>query len=141
MKIMIDTNVILDAIMNRAPWAKVAQDIILAIANEKIEGCITASTFTDIYYLLKQHLRNKEKTKQILLGLLSTVNVLDVTGKDCEEAFKLPMADYEDALLAYCAKRYKIDNIVTRNSKHFSGSPVNAIQPEEFLEKIHTIYS
>jgi len=133
MKILIDTNIILDALMNREPWAKAAQDIMLAVANEKVVGCITASTFTDIYYLLRKHLQDKEQTKRTLLGLLSVISVLDVNGKDCEEAFGLPMPDYEDALLAHCAKRHMVDNIITRNVKHFNGSPVKAVRPEDFL--------
>jgi len=133
MRILIDTNVILDALMNRAPWAKAAQAIMLAVAEEKVEGCITASTFTDIYYILQKYLRDKERTKQTLLGLLSVIRVLNVSGKDCEEAFGLPMPDYEDALLAYCAKRHMVDVIITRNTKHFDGSPVKAVKPDDFL--------
>jgi len=121
--------------MDRAPWAKAAQDVMLAVAREKAAGCITASTFTDIYYLLRKHLQDKEQTKRTLLDLLSVISVLDVNGKDCEEAFKLPMSDYEDALLAYCAKRHMVDNIITRNVKHFDGSPVKAIRPDDFLSK------
>jgi predicted nucleic acid-binding protein len=136
MKALIDTNVILDALMEREPWAKAAQNVMLAVAGEKTEGCVTASTITDIYYLLRKYLRDKEKTRQALFGLLSVITVLDVTGKDCEEALRLPMTDYEDALLAYCAKRHKVDRIMTRNVKHFDGSPVKAIQPEEFIMKL-----
>jgi len=133
MRILIDTNVILDALMNRAPWAKAAQAIMLAVAEENVEGCITASTFTDIYYILQKYLRDRERTKQTLLGLFSVMRVLNVSGKDCERAFELPMPDYEDALLAYCAKRHMVDIIITRNVKHFDGSPVKAVKPDDFL--------
>jgi len=136
MKLLIDTNIILDALMNREPWAKPAQEIILAVAEEKAEGCATASSFTDIHYLLRKHLRDKERTKQALLGLLTVVNILDVTGLDCEKAFDLPMSDYEDALLAHCGKRHKVDRIITRNLKHFEGSPVEAVLPEEILKSL-----
>jgi len=136
MKLLIDTNIILDALMNRSPWAKAAQDIILAVAEEKVEGCVTASSFTDIHYLLNKHLKDKEKTKQALMGLLAVFNVLDVTGTDCERAFDLPMSDYEDALLAYCGKRHKVERIVTRNTKHYRGSPIKAVEPEEILKTL-----
>jgi len=122
--------------MNRAPWAKTAQGIILAAAEDKIEGCVTASSFTDIHYILRKNLKDKEKTKQAQIGLLALVNVLDVTGADCEKAFDLPMRDYEDALLAYCGKRHKVDFIITRNLKHYEGSPVKAIKPEEALKSL-----
>jgi len=136
MKLLIDTNVILDALMVRKPWAASAQAVLLAVAEEKAEGCITASSFTDLYYILRKHLNDNEKTRQALFGLIAVVNVLDVTGTDCEKAFELPMSDYEDALLAYCGKRHKADRIVTRNLKHFNGSPVKIISPEELLKKL-----
>jgi len=136
MKLLIDTNIILDALMRREPWAESAQAIMLAVAKEKVEGCVTASSFTDIHYILRRQIKNNEQTRQALLGLLAVITVLDVTGSDCEKAFELPMKDYEDALLAYCAKRHKMDLIVTRNMEHFEGSPVKAITPEDMLKKL-----
>jgi len=137
MKLLIDTNVILDALMDRKPWVRSAEAVLLACADEKAKGCITASTFTDIYYMLRRHLRDREQTKQALLKLLSVVEVLNVSGMDCEKAFDLPMIDYEDALLSYCAKRHRMDCIITRNPKHFAGSPVAAVSPEEFLKTVN----
>lgn len=134
MKLLIDTNVILDAMMIRKPWAKSAQDVILAIAEEKAEGYITASSVTDIYYLLHKHLKDKSKTKQALIGLLAVVGVLDVNSADCERAFAVPMSDFEDALLACCGKRHKIDRILTRNIKDYEGSPVQAALPDDVLK-------
>ena len=136
MKLLIDTNVILDALMTREPWAASARALLLAAAEEKFEACITASSFTDLYYLLRKHLPNKEKTRQALLGLLASVNVLDVTGADCEKAFDLPMSDYEDALLAQCGKRHKADSIISRDLHHFHGSPLQAVGPDEILDKL-----
>jgi len=134
MKLLIDTNVILDALMAREPWVHSAEAILLSIVHGKAKGCITASTFTDIYDMLRRHLRDKEQTRQALLGLLSVLDVLDVSGVDCEKAFDLPMRDYEDALLAYCAKRHRMERIITRNPKHFEGSPVEAILPDDYLK-------
>ena len=134
MKALIDTNVILDALMRREPFNRAAEEIIVLSAEGKINACITASSVTDIYYILKKHMKREEPTRQAILKLMAIVNVLDVTGSDCEKACALPMDDYEDALHAYCAKRYKIDCIVTRDLKHFEGSPVNAMKPDSFLK-------
>jgi predicted nucleic acid-binding protein len=136
MKLLIDTNIVLDALMVREPWAASAQAVLLAVAEEKADGCITASSFTDLYYLFHKHLRDNEQTKQALLGLLASINVLDVNGTDGEKAFELPMSDYENALMAYCSKRHKVDRIVTRNPKYFEGSPVKPISPDELLKKL-----
>ena len=136
MKLLIDTNVILDALLTREPFYEDAEKVILACAEEKVSGYITASSVTDIYYVVNKELRSPDAAKQALLKLLTLVDVLDVTGTDCEKAFELPMPDYEDALLAYCGKRHKVDLIVTRNDKHFVGSPVKVILPEELLKKL-----
>ncbi|MDR0929876.1 MAG: PIN domain-containing protein [Oscillospiraceae bacterium] len=136
MKALIDTNVILDALLAREPFCEAAADLLLAIAEEKCEGFITASSFTDLHYLIRRSLKDSKKAREILFGLIYTVGILDVTGIDCEKAFDLPMPDYEDALQSTCAKRNKMDYIVTRNEKHFSESPVLAVSPGEFLERL-----
>ena len=136
MKLLIDSNIVLDALMSRDPWARAAQALILAVAEEKIKGYITASSSTDVYYILRKHFRDKERAKKELLDLLKLVEVLDVYGTDCKKAFELPMPDYEDALLAYCGKRHKMDYIVTRDGKHFAGSPVKALTPDDVLKKL-----
>ena len=133
MRLLIDTNIILDAILNREPWAKLAREVMLAIAEEKAVGCLTASSMTDIFYILRKHTVSKESAKQALLGLMAVFTVLDVTGGDCEKAFDLAMSDYEDALLAFCGKRHRVDYIITGDIKHFAGSPVKAVMPKEIL--------
>jgi predicted nucleic acid-binding protein len=133
MKALIDTNVILDALLAREPWRGAAQAVMLAVAREEIEGAVTASSFTDLYYLIGRNLHDEKKTRQVLLDLLASVSVLDVNDADCEKAFGLAMPDYEDALLACCGKRHKADLIVTRNIKHFENSPVKAVLADELL--------
>ncbi|MDR0596072.1 MAG: PIN domain-containing protein [Clostridiales Family XIII bacterium] len=136
MKLLIDTNIVLDALMDRAPWADFAQSILLATAEGKAEGCITASSLTDLHYILRKHLGDSGKTRKALLALLVSVTVLDVSGVDCKKAFELPMDDFEDALLACCAKRHRAEYIVTRDLKGFDGSPVRAIEPDVLLVKL-----
>ena len=136
MKLLIDTNVILDACLSREPWNEAAEEIIIACAEERVIGCLTASSVTDIYYVLNKELHSADRAKQAVMKILTLLEVLDVTGLDCEKAFDLPMADYEDALLAYCGKRHKADYIVTRNPKHFNGSPVQIVSPDVLLKKL-----
>ena len=136
MKALIDTNVILDALMRRTPFNTVAEEIILLSAEGKISACIIASSVTDIYNILKKHMKRTEPARLAILKLMSIVDVLDVTGFDCEKACALQMEDYEDALIAYCAKKHKADSIVTRDLKHFEGSPVKAIAPDDFLKTV-----
>lgn len=133
MKVLIDTNVILDALINCTPFNSSAEKLFLLAAENKLTAMITANSITDIYYLLRKHLQNTEKAKQALFKLFSLFQVLDVTEGDCKKALNLPIVDYEDALLVTCAKRNKIDSIITRNLKDFVESPIQAITPDDFL--------
>lgn len=134
MNVLIDTNIVLDALLSRSPFNTLAERLFIMIAEDKISASITASSVTDIYYLLNKHLHDKQKAKQALLNLFSLFEILDVTQNDCEKALTLSMEDYEDALVATCAKRRRIELIITRNTNDFTRSPVNAITPNDFFE-------
>ena len=133
MNVLIDTNVVLDAGLNRHPHNFFAEKILLFISEEKLNGFITASQVTDIFYFLKKYYRDSEQAKHVLIDFFNILDIIAVTKGDCERAVSLSMGDYEDALLATCAKRKKLEFIITRNLKDFVDSPVKAINPEEFL--------
>ncbi|MDR3601566.1 MAG: PIN domain-containing protein [Desulfosporosinus sp.] len=135
MNVLIDTNVMLDALMNRTPHNVSAEKIFRFVAEDKLNAFITASSVTDIYYFLKKHFHNTNQAKQILTTIINIFRVIDVTRSDCEKALILSMDDYEDALLATCAKRMRLELIITRNLKDFAESPVTAITPDDYLTK------
>jgi len=137
MKVLIDTNVILDALMNRAPWAEAAQELLRVIAAGKIKGCIIASQTTNIFYLLHRQGMDEATVKTIIQKLSEAVSVVGVTPADVQEALTCPMPDYEDALLACCAKRQKAAFIITRNERDFKQSPVKALSPQAFIQQLH----
>ena len=135
MKVLIDTNVVMDALINREPWADAAQEILRAVAMEKIKGYIIASQTTDIFYLLCRQGADKATAKGIIETLMGSMMVMGVIPDDVNNALASDMLDYEDGLLACCAKRQKAEYIVTRNEKDFKESPVPAISPQTFLER------
>lgn len=132
MKIVLDTNVVLDVLANREPFADEAEAVLNAAAYGRVEAAITANTVTDIAYLLRKSLPGSA-IKTALLGLMELLDVVEVNYERCVEAFDLPMSDYEDALLSCCAAKWGAEYIVTRNLKDFVGSPVKALTPGEFL--------
>jgi predicted nucleic acid-binding protein len=134
MKVFIDTNVIIDVLTNREPHVD-RSAAFLKLCGTGVTGCITASQTTDIYYLLRRYGKDAVTARKIVKRLTDTVTVTDVTAKDVSAAFSLPMPDYEDALLAQCAKGTRADYLVTRNGKDFQASPVPALSPEEFVKK------
>lgn len=136
MKMLVDTNVIVDVLTGREPFREAAEQIFMMAANQIEDMYITASSTTDIYYLTRKHIHNTDQAKIIMSKLYELFYILDVTSDDCREALSSGIKDYEDAVVAHCANRNKMDYIVTRNSRDFECSRVQAVLPEDFLKMI-----
>lgn len=134
MRILADTNVIIDALTSRKPWNESAEKIFLMAANNTIEMYITASSATDIYYLIRKHLHDADTAKTIMGKLYSLVGILEVTEADCIDALASSIRDYEDAVVEKVAARQGMDYIVTRNIKDFQSGNTNVIIPDEFVK-------
>ena len=134
MKILVDTNVIIDALTSREPWKESAEKIFLLGANNIVDMYITASSATDIYYLVRKYLHNTETAKQVMGKLYSLMGMLEVTGMDCVDAIASPIKDYEDAVVEKVAYRKGMDYIVTRNIKDYQNGSVKVILPDELIK-------
>lgn len=135
MKVLLDTNVVLDAITAREPWKDAAQQIILLVAEEKIEGFITANCLTDIYYIARKSLSDTD-AREALRNLFLIFNVVDLCGADCQDALNLEMDDYEDAVASICARKAGVECIITRDEDFLkSNSKPPITSPQAFLEK------
>jgi len=135
MKVVLDTNIIIDAFAAREPWNTAAENIILLASKEKLEAVLCASAVTDIYYICNKSFKDKTKARQVIVTLLSLFPVADVKKKDLQDALGLHVNDFEDAIVCACAKRVDAQYIVTRNTGDFVNSPVPAISPTDFLSK------
>ena len=133
MKILIDTNVIIDALTSREPFREDAEQNFILSANRAEDMYITASSATDIYYLVRKYLHSMEQAKSVMTKLYELFYILDVTSNDCQDALVSGVNDYEDAVVSCCAFRNHIDYIVTRNIKDYGESKVRAILPEQFI--------
>lgn len=136
MKILVDTNIIIDTLTGREPFRELAEQIFILAANQIEDMYITASSATDIYYLVRKHLHNTEQSKNTMSKLYQLFGILDVTANDCQDALLLDMKDYEDAVISCCAKRNQMDYIVTRNIKDYEHSKVKVLLPEELLKLV-----
>lgn len=134
MKILADINVIIDALTSREPWKESAEKIFLMAAKDRIEMYITASSATDIYYLIRKYLYNAETAKQVMEKLYSLVRILEVTANDCIDALISPISDYEDAVVEKVASGKGMDYIVTRNIKDYQAGRTKVILPDDFVK-------
>jgi predicted nucleic acid-binding protein len=134
-KILLDTNIILDFALKREQLYENAQTIIGEIAEGKIQGYITASMATDIYYLL-QRTNGATFAHDTFSNLVIILDVLSVYREDVYSALHLKWKDFEDALQAQVAARNNIDAIITRNTKDFQQiKKISVLTPKEFIER------
>jgi len=122
MRILLDTNVILDVILARDPYVLSANKIIEMICNDEVEAAVTASSITDIYYIVKKRLGDVT-ARDAVRHILNIFNIINVDGADCDYALNLPISDFEDAVVVICAKRGAIDYIVTNDKEFLQVTP------------------
>ena len=135
MKVLIDTNVILDLLCDRKDFSADASRVFKLCEVHKIEGVVSALSIPNIVYIMRKEL-DGEKIREIINRLSMIFTIADLKATDIEKAAALPMNDFEDALQSVCAARLKADYIVTRNLKDFVNSKVVAVKPSELLERI-----
>ncbi|MDK2836442.1 MAG: hypothetical protein PWP21_1219 [Thermosediminibacterales bacterium] len=134
MKLMIDTNIVLDLLLKRN-FHESAYKIFKLAEEKKFDAYIASFAITDIYYFLRKEL-SLEISKEAIKALMEIAKPVSITKKDIEKALNFPeFDDLEDALQLQCAKKIKADYIITRDRK-FLKLTSKAIAPDEFLNTI-----
>jgi len=137
MKVLIDTNVILDVILKRQPFYDFSAKV-LELADKGVEEYISASAVTDIFYLAYRDLKDRDKVIGLMKDVLEIAKIISVSEKEIFNAFDLNWKDFEDAVQYSAALSNGIDIIVTRNMKGFSQAEVKICTPEEVIQFIDT---
>jgi predicted nucleic acid-binding protein len=134
MKVLIDTNVLLDALLGRNPYFDYADKILELCAIKKVQGYIAAHSIPNIFYIMRKDLNESER-REVLLRLCTILTVESVDSVKIIEALKdSNFHDFEDCLQSKCAECVSAEYIVTRNVKDFTLSAIPAILPKQFLE-------
>lgn len=136
MKVMFDTNIILDLLLNRHPFCEMSARVIDLSATKVVEGYISASAITDIYYLAYKTIRDKKKVCSLLERLLQIVSVAGVTETEILTALKSGWNDFEDAVQYFTAQNIEVSYIVTRNKKDYLLGDIAVAEPQEFFNLV-----
>jgi predicted nucleic acid-binding protein len=131
---MIDTNILLDVLLEREPFFSSSKAVLQLCEEKKVYGFLSASSVTDIFYITRKALQSTELAYKALGSVLDIVKVLTVTNDDVLNAYIQRASDFEDCLLATCAKSNKCSAIVTRNKTDFLEFDITLLSPEELLE-------
>jgi len=133
MKILIDTDVILDFLINREPFFEESYAVIQRCL-EDVDGYISAHSVNNIFYILRKRCSIEERRYL----LYEICNILEIVGINKEQIFNSinneRFIDFEDCLQVECAKGKGVDFIVTRNTPDFLNSEVRAILPVDFCK-------
>jgi predicted nucleic acid-binding protein len=131
MTVLLDTNIILDALQERQPFDAEAKEIMRRGQNGELECLFTANAAADIFYLYSRA-RDIKSARAALDFLLARYGVVSVTHEDCVRALSLGIEDFEDALAVVCAQKATADCIVTRDEELLAAdSPVRIVSPGE----------
>ena len=134
--ILIDTNIFLDVFLQRSPFFEDSKTILKLCEEHRINGFLTASSITDIFYILRKSLHDTEASYDALGAVLDIARIIPVTDENILDVYSLKDSDFEDCLLATCAKSFGCDAIVTRNGKDFTAFAITTMEPGVFLDSL-----
>ena len=129
---LLDTNVVLDALLDRTPWNIQANAIWQAQLDEQFVAYVTATTLTDIFYICRRY-GGLEKAWRLVRAVLNQLPVISVGPSELKLATTLGGNDFEDNLQIACAMSRQLDVVVTRNLSGFTGSNIRILTPQQIL--------
>jgi predicted nucleic acid-binding protein len=132
--LFIDTNVIIDFLIDRKPHSREAAIIFTLIEEKKLKGYVSSLTFSNLYYVLRKfESHNKVLSKLEILS--NMVTILKVERHTIKNALASGFPDFEDSIQYYCAiDNKKIDVIITRNTKDYKKSEIPVMTPGDYLK-------
>ncbi|MBD2319294.1 type II toxin-antitoxin system VapC family toxin [Phormidium tenue] len=131
MRVLIDTNVVLDFLQEREPFVKDAARLFARIDAGEIEGFIAATTITNIYYIVRRA-AGMEAAQNAIAQVLADLNICPVDRDVLEQAIKLNFRDFEDAVQYACGVVHSVDVIVTRDVSGFISGEIPVVLPKDF---------
>jgi len=137
-RILIDTNIILDFLLQREPFFLDAEQLFQEIDSGRVVGYVTATTLTDIFYISRRHTRSIEQARQAVSETLTVMVICPVNRAVLESAFRSGLADFEDAVQIACAVAQGLDAILTRDTQGFLNSSVPAVSIHDLLQQLGT---
>jgi predicted nucleic acid-binding protein len=135
LRVLVDTNVVLDQVLRREPWFTEAQPFWQARDAGLLTAYLPASALTDIFYISRRQAGNDD-AKRAVARCLDEFGFVAVYRALLDSAMALPGSDFEDNLQIACAQATQMDLIVTRDKLGFRGSPVLATEPAEIVKHL-----
>ncbi len=131
-KILVDTNVLLDACMNERPNWEYANILLDEIAYGNVEAFIAATSLKDVYYVLSKY-AGESAASSFVRAAPDAFTILAIDSAICRIAASSNEPDFEDGLIRACAESANVDFIVSRDEKAFARSRIKRLSAEEYV--------
>lgn len=131
-KVFIDTDVVIDFLTKREPFAIESMKIMEYGVRKQIEIHISSLSLNNIHYLISRK-ENKVIAKNHIKSLIKFIEILSVHRSTMEKAAYSDFKDFEDAVQNYCAEENEIKTFITRNIKDYTKSNLSIQTPREFI--------
>ena len=135
MKVLLDTNIILDSAIERQPFVYDSDRIFLLIEQQKLEGYVSASTFGDLYYLIRKA-KGRELALNFLTNLANTCQVANVNETTIKMALTANFRDFEDAIQYSTAIINQLEAIITRNPQDYPNVTIRILTPTQLIQEL-----
>ena len=136
MKVLVDTNVVLDILLERSEFYKDSLRAITKALKNHYQVYFSSSSITDVYYIIRKQCGSREKALEGIKRLVTIFNLAEVNENSILKALISPINDYEDALLDVIATNIKADCIITRNTDDFIQSQNKIVDPLYFCDNM-----
>ncbi len=137
-RVLIDVNIILDVVLNRAEHVASSASVFRHLREKKIGIFVASITVTTLYYVARK-IKGRDFAEQAVGLTLDQFEIIPVGRQTLQTAWELHRNDFEDAVQASAAKEYGLDIVVTRDRKGFRDSGLRVYSPQEFLEYLETM--
>ena len=136
MRLLVDINVVLDVVLERAPWVTEGALLVSAIQQGRAEGYLAGHTIPTIHYIVRENRKDRAVADAAVGKLLRIFTVVAAENAELHQALALGFTDFEDAVQTACAVKVNADWIVTRNTRDFKKSPIACEPPGAVLAAI-----
>lgn len=133
-RLFFDTNVLLDHLLDREPFADDAAELWSMAERREIVGCISAVSFNFVYYIVR-HWANERAARRAVRGLRDVFEIVEVDAQIIHQAIDSSFPDFGDAIQHACAVRAGATHLVTRDLRGFRRSEVPVISPDAYLAR------
>lgn len=137
-KIFIDSDIILDVVLNREPHVEFSQLILALAENNRVKGYTSSLIIANCFYIIESKF-SKSKAKSIIQTLIAFIKVLPVSEKEIVGSLNSKFNDFEDGVQYFVSSNNRIKTIITRNIRDYKFADCVVYSPKEYLSLVDII--